>query len=92
MTEADLRCRVLKLAGSLGLLVQYSADPRRDTGKGYPDLTIADVRGCLFRELKNQGTMSPEQTRWRYTLVPGLSPARRRMCRSRQRTRSGLRP
>jgi hypothetical protein len=28
--------------------------PRRDTGKGYPDLTIAGVRGCLFRELKNQ--------------------------------------
>ena len=36
MTEADLRCRVLKLAGSLGLLVQYSADPRRDTGKATP--------------------------------------------------------
>jgi hypothetical protein len=70
MTEADLRHHVVTLAGHLGLLVQYSTDPRRDLGKGYPDLTIAGVGGCLFRELKDRhGQLSPAQTTWRYTLV-----------------------
>ena len=69
MNEAALQAKIITLCHDLGLLVFHSGDPRRDVGRGFPDLTIVGKTCGLFAEVKDDwGTLSPEQTQWRYSL------------------------
>jgi hypothetical protein len=70
VTEAELQQEVIRLAGLSGHLVFHSGDPRRDTGRGFPDLVIAGMNSTLFAELKSAtGNRTADQTRWHYRLI-----------------------
>lgn len=70
MTEDALLAEVLDMCSRFGLLVFHSTDPRRDVGRGFPDLVIIGERDMCFAELKSMsGRLSPEQTVWHYRLV-----------------------
>ena len=70
MTEAELQAQIIPLANSYGLLVFHSGDSRRDTGRGFPDLTIASKHGLMYRELKDDhGDLSSAQATWKWTML-----------------------
>lgn len=65
MTEAQLQAAVIELAELLGYLVFHSGDSRRDTGAGFPDLTMVKPPRLVFAELKRQGRYArPDQRAW----------------------------
>lgn len=69
MTESQLLDNIIGLCHELDLLVFHSADSRRDTGNGFPDLIIVGDH-VVFAELKSySGRLSREQSIWRYRLV-----------------------
>lgn len=69
MTEAELMEQIRRLVTDLGLHAFHAADSRRSWGPGFPDLVIAGIGGCLFREVKTAaGSVSAEQKRWGYVL------------------------
>jgi hypothetical protein len=68
MREDELLNEVMDLCRKHNLLYFHAYDSRMTTGKGFPDLVVCGKR-IIFIELKSeQGTMRPEQTRWRYAL------------------------
>ena len=70
MTEDALLAEILDMCSRLGLVVFHSTDPRRDIGRGFPDLVIIGERDMCFAELKSgSGRLSPEQTVWRYKII-----------------------
>lgn len=70
MTESELLAEVLGICEENKILAFHSGDPRRDYGRGFPDLVLCGRYRVLFCELKaNGGTLRPEQTEWRYRLV-----------------------
>lgn len=70
MSEDEFLAEVIGIARSLGLTVFHSGDSRRDTGKGYPDLTVVGRQCVAFIELKvGANELSTEQRQWRYKLL-----------------------
>lgn len=69
MNENELQKQVLDLCRKYKLLVFHSADSRRDTAKGFPDLTIVGQR-LIFAELKSEiGRLTTDQVTWKYALL-----------------------
>lgn len=67
MSENGLKQVVLKLAYANGWAVYHvpQATMNNGGGKGYPDLTLARDKECLWIELKAQdGKVSPFQEGW----------------------------
>ena len=57
------------LCTDLGLYAYHAHDSRRNWGPGFPDLVIAGLGSCLFRECKTEhGQLSSSQKRWWYIL------------------------
>lgn len=74
MTEDELLKFVVDRALALELLVFHSTDPRRDTGRGFPDLVLAGPRGVIFAELKaTHGVFSDDQKAWAKMLTMATS-------------------
>ena len=70
MTEAELQAEVIRIARTHKVLVFHSADSRRDTGAGFPDLVLVGKHRVLFCELKDGGAeRSTAQTQWYYRLI-----------------------
>jgi hypothetical protein len=70
--ESDLLADIIGLCEELGLLVFHSADSRRDTGRGFPDLVIVSRTGkrIIFAELKDWNRdLSEHQVTWKYSLL-----------------------
>jgi hypothetical protein len=66
MTEKELQRLVMEICEEMDLTVFHSFDSRRDTGVGYPDLTILGPGGIIFAELKSDsGHLTTAQTLWR---------------------------
>lgn len=71
ISENELLATVIGLCEVRGLMVEHVFDTKvhaRRSGKGFPDLTIANPKGgmILFVELKDEdGKLSPDQERWR---------------------------
>ena len=91
LTEAELKGHIVKMAVERGWRVYETAQikPRRpvkrDTSKGYPDLTLARDEEVLFIEVKDQhGIQSIEQVAWmcalpRYEVIRPSDLARGRV-------------
>ena len=69
MREKDWQRRVTDLCTFLGVKWFHSGDSRRDSCRGYPDLTLVGKHETIFVELKSQtGIMSADQREWREAL------------------------
>ena len=69
MTETELMEAIRAMVTDLNLHAFHPADSRRSWGPGFPDLVIAGIGGCIYRECKTEaGSLSPEQRRWGYVL------------------------
>lgn len=80
MNETTLQNGIIERCSDSGLLVFHSTDPRRDIGKGFPDLVICGPGGVDFWELKDwTEPLSKSQTRWKWSLInAGANWAERR--------------
>ena len=69
MSEAELMEAIRAMVGDLSLHAFHAADSRRSWGPGFPDLVIAGLGGCIYREVKTEtGSLSADQRRWGYVL------------------------
>jgi predicted type IV restriction endonuclease len=66
MSERDLKELVLRAARAMGWIVYHVPnEPARNSGVGYPDLTLARDGEVLWMELKAKaGVLSREQGVW----------------------------
>jgi hypothetical protein len=65
ISEGAYQQRITDLCDLLGLRWFHSGDSRRDSCKGYPDLTIAGLGGVLWLEVKKEnGRTSSHQSDW----------------------------
>lgn len=65
MSEAELMEAIRAMVRDLRLHAFHAADSRRSWGPGFPDLVIAGIGGCIYRECKTEhGALSPEQRQW----------------------------
>lgn len=70
MTESCFLREVLRLCTAYGVLAFHSGDPRRDTGRGFPDLVLVGKHSVLFAELKAEGHRPEgDQVTWKYRIV-----------------------
>ena len=65
MSEAELMEAIRRICTDLRLHAFHATDSRRSWGPGFPDLVIAGIGGCIYRECKTErGVLSPQQQRW----------------------------
>lgn len=69
MSEAELMEGIRAMVNDLRLHAYHAHDARRSWGPGFPDLVIAGIGGCIWRECKTEsGSLSAEQRTWGYVL------------------------
>lgn len=67
LSEEVFQRRILDLAAWLRVKAFHSGDSRRDSSKGFPDLTLAGRCGVIFAELKRnspKAKTTTEQDEW----------------------------